>query len=535
MSAVAAPLSLPRPAMNPWVVAAAVVIPTFMEILDTTIANVSLRYIAGGLSASETDSEWVITSYLAANAVVLPMSGWLSVRLGRRNYFVLSILLFTISSGLCGMAGSLSQLIFFRVMQGLGGGGLQPSSQAILLDSFPAEKQGAAMTIYGVAGLMAPVVGPTLGGWITVDYNWRWIFYINLPIGLLAAVACYAVARDPDYLRQARERQRRSGQGFDFLGLGFLVVAITCWEVTLSKGQEWNWFGDPFWRIQILVGLLVVAVVGLIVWELRRPAPLVNFRVFTERNFVCCSLIIFAIYGILYGASTSLPALLQTLFTYDALQSGLDLSPAGIFAVVLLPIIGFLLGRRVDARWLIATGLVIISAGTYWMSLMNLQISPMYIIWPRVVLIVGLTFCFAPLNVAAYKYMPVALRGAAVGLFSLLRNEGGSVGTSVTQTIQERRAQFHTLRLNEFLDPLNPAVTSFGRLAQPYFYQQNGDPALSRLQSIGALATVRDQQANALAYFDCFWFFSVVALGLILLVFLMKPSAAEKGQHAGAE
>jgi len=211
------------------------------------------------------------------------------------------------------------------------------------------------------------------------------------------------------------------------------------------------------------------------------------------------------------------------------------LSPAGLFAVILLPIVGFLLGRRLDARWLIAIGLAIISAGTYWMSLMNLQISPMYIIWPRVVLIVGLTFCFAPLNVAAYKYMPVALRGAAVGLFALLRNEGGSVGTSVTQTIQERRAQFHVLRLNEFLDPLNPAVTSFGRQVEAYFLQRTGDPALSRLMSVGELANVRDQQANALAYFDCFWFFSVVALGLILMVLLMRPSAAEGGHHVAAE
>ena len=348
---------------NPWVVAAAVVVPTFMEILDTTIANVSLRYIAGGLSASATDSEWVITSYLAANAVILPISGWISTRLGRRNYFVMSIILFTVSSGLCGLATSLPQLVFFRVLQGLGGGGLQPSSQAILLDTFPPEKQGAAMTAYAIAGLMAPVFGPTVGGWITDNYSWRWIFYLNIPIGAIGAIACYRVAGDPQYLRELREAGKRNPQRFDFLGLLMLVVAMVCWEVTLSKGQEWDWFGDPFWRVQTLVILFVVALGGLLFWELRNVAPVVNFRPLAERNFWICSLIIFCAYGVLYGASTSLPALLQTLFGYDALQSGLVLSPAGLFALVTLPLVGFLLGRQLDARWLIVLGLATMASG----------------------------------------------------------------------------------------------------------------------------------------------------------------------------
>jgi MFS transporter, DHA2 family, multidrug resistance protein len=535
VSTVALSPSFERPAINPWIVACAVIVPTFMEILDTTIANVSLRYIAGGLSASATDSEWVITSYLAANAVILPISGWISTTLGRRNYFVLSICIFTVSSVLCGTAQSLNQLILFRVLQGLGGGGLQPSSQSILLDRFPPEKQGSAMTLYAVAGLMAPIVGPTLGGWITDNYSWRWIFYINLPIGIIAAVACYAVARDPEYLQRLRAERRKNPQPFDTIGLSLLVIAMVCWEVTLSKGQEWDWLGDPFGRVQTLVALFGIAFVGLLIWESRRPAPLVNFRPFANRNFTICSLIIFSIFAVLYGASTSLPALLQTLFGYDALQSGLVMSPSGIFAVITLPIVGFLLGRRFDARGLIAFGLLLVAAGSYWMSRMNLQISPMYIIWPRVVMIIGLSFCFAPLNVAAYKYMPVALRGAAVGMFSLLRNEGGSVGTSLAQTMQERRAQFHALRLGEFLDPLNPAVTSFGRQVQGYFLQQTGDPALSRLMSVAELANLRDQQASALAYFDCFWLFSIAALILIPLVLLMRRSAAEAGQHLAAE
>ena len=245
-----------RRAVNPWIVAAAVVVPTFMEVLDTTIANVALRYIAGGLSASVVDSEWVITSYLAANAIILPISGWLSAHLGRRNYFLLSIAIFTLASALCGMATSLGQIILFRVLQGLAGGGLQPSSQGVLLDSFPPEKQGAAMTLFGIAALIAPVVGPTLGGYLTDNYNWRWIFYINMPIGLVALVGSYFLLDDPDYLKQERAELASKPLNFDTIGLGLLAIVMSCWEVMLSKGQQWDWFGDPFWRVQTLAIVL---------------------------------------------------------------------------------------------------------------------------------------------------------------------------------------------------------------------------------------------------------------------------------------
>src|SRR5438067_859393 len=247
-----------RPRINPWIVAIAVVIPTFMEVLDTTIANVALRYIAGGLSASGVDSEWVITSYLAANATILPISGWISARLGRRNYFLLSIAVFTIASALCGMATSLEQLILFRVLQGLAGGGLQPSSQAVLLDSFPPEKQGAAMTMFGVAALLAPIVGPTLGGYLTVNYDWRWIFYINIPVGGLGFLACYLLVDDPDYLKSERAELLRRPLNFDYIGLGLLTLILSSWEVMLSKGQEWDWYNDRSWRVQTLFGLFVL-------------------------------------------------------------------------------------------------------------------------------------------------------------------------------------------------------------------------------------------------------------------------------------
>jgi DHA2 family multidrug resistance protein len=529
MSAAALPLPLARRVISPWLVAAVVVIPTFMEVLDTTVANVSLRYIAGGLSAAVSDSEWVITSYLAANAIVVPISGWLAVRLGRRNYFLASIALFTISSGLCGMATSLWQIILFRAMQGLAGGGLQPSSQGILIDSFPQEKQGAAMTLFAVAALLAPVIGPTLGGWITVQYEWRWIFYINVPVGLLALVACYVLVEDPEYLKVETASAARRKTQFDSIGLGLLVIAMASWEVVLSKGQEWDWFGDPFWRVQTLALLFTVCLGGLIVWETRHKSPIINFRPLLERNFAISCIMIFCAYAVLLGTSTSLPALLQSLFGYDALASGIVLSPAGVSAIMCLPVVGFLLGRRLDARWLIGTGLLVVAAANYWMSQMNLAISPWQVVWPRVVLILGLSMMFAPLNVAAFLYVPRELRGAAVGLFALLRNEGGSVGTSLAQTLQERREQFHTLRLNEWLTHFHPAVNAFSQKTQELLLQKTGDANLSQSMSLQVLANIREQQASSLAYFDCFWAFAVLALGVSLLVLVMKRSIAEPG------
>ncbi|MHB1421588.1 MAG: DHA2 family efflux MFS transporter permease subunit [Gemmataceae bacterium] len=524
-----------RSAINPWIVAVAVVIPTFMEVLDTTIANVALRYIAGGLSASNVDSEWVLTSYLAANATILPISGWLSARLGRRNYFLLSIAVFTLASALCGMATSLGQIILFRVIQGLAGGGLQPSSQGILLDAFPPEKQGAAQTMFGIAALLAPVVGPTLGGYLTVQYNWRWIFYINIPVGLLALLMGYFVVEDPDYLKRERAELRRQPLHFDYIGLGFLALVMSCWEIMLSKGQEWDWLGDPFWRIQTLMTLFGLGLFLLLFRELRIANPVVNFRPLGERNLAASCIIIFCAYAVLYGASTSLPGLLQSLFGYDAYVSGLVQSPSGVFSILMMLLVGVLLGRGADARWLIAGGLLIMAGGCYWMSRMNLSISPWQVVWPRVVMICGLSMIFAPLNVAAFKYIPRHLRGAAVGLFALLRNEGGSVGTSMAQTIEQRRLQFHLARTGEYLDPLNPTVNAFVDRGRALFFQQAGDPAGARQMTLQRLAELRQGQAESLAYFDVFWLCAVLGVGLVFLVLLMKRSVAEQGAHMAAE
>jgi DHA2 family multidrug resistance protein len=525
---------VPRRKYNHWIVACAVIVPTFMEVLDTTIANVALRYIAGGLSAAEVDAEWVITSYLAANAIVLPISGWLAAHLGRRNYFLISIAVFTLASALCGIAGSLIEIIVFRVIQGLAGGGLQPCSQGILLDSFPPEKQGSAMTLFGIAALIAPIVGPTLGGWLCVNYDWRWIFLINIPVGLIALAASYAVVEDPEYLQQ--ERANRSGPvRFDYIGLGLLVLVMSCWEVLLSKGQQWDWLGDPFGRVQVLLTLLVLGAIFLLVREFRTDHPIIDFRVLGERNFTMSCIVLFSAYAVLYCSSISLPAMLQSLFGYDAYRAGLVLSPGGISSISMMLVVGFLMGRGVDARWLIGAGLVVMAISNFWMSRMNLLISPWQVVWPRMVLTAGLGLIFAPINVAAYKYTPQHLRGAAIGLASLLRNEGGSVGTSLVQTIEARREQFHLSRLGESLSTFDPGVQSFLVQARAYFLQQTGDPVSSHLMGVQVLANLRQQQAASLAYFDIFVMASVVSALLVGLVFFMKRSVAEKGEHVGGE
>ncbi len=524
-----------RRSINPWLIAVAVVIPTFMEVLDTTIANVALRYIAGGLSAPATDSEWVITSYLAANAIILPISGWLATRMGRRNYFLLSIAIFTIASAMCGMATSLNALIAARVLQGLAGGGLQPSSQGVLLDAFPAEKQGAAQTVFGIAALLAPVIGPTLGGYITDNYGWRWIFYINVPVGILALLMCYALVTDPEYFKDQRARAKREHRPFDALGLCLLAVTMTCWEIVLSKGQEWDWFGDPFLRVQTLFVLFAGCLAALIYREMRIANPLINFRTLKDRNFRSCCIIIFCAFAVLYANTTQLPGLLQSLFGYDATTSGLVLSPAGIGSIVALVVVGALLQRGVDTRYLMAAGLLVMALGNLWFSRLNLSISPWQVVWPRVVLICGLSMIFAPLNVAAFARIPRELRPAAVGLLALLRNEGGSVGTSMAQTILQRREQFHTLRLNEHLDALSPRVNQFLDQTRAFFTQLTGDPARSQQMALGALERLRHQQAASLAYFDVFWTSAALAFVLVFLVLLMRKSAAEKGAHIAPE
>ena len=530
-----APTAASRPAVNPWLVATAVVVPTFMEFLDTTVCVTSLRYIAGGLSATEVDSDWVMTSYLAANATILPITGWLSAHFGRRRYFLLCISVFTIASVFCGMATSLGQLILYRVIQGLAGGGLQPCSQGVLIDSFPPEKQGSAQTMFGVAGLLAPVIGPTLGGYLTVFYNWRWVFFINVPIGVIGYVLCHYLVDDPDYLKKERAELSRRPFNFDYIGLGLLALAMACWEILLSKGQEWDWYNDPFWRVQVLFLLFVLCLGGLVFREMTISNPVVNFRPLGERNLAAACIIMFLSFAILYGAGVALPSLLQVLFGYDAYVSGLVQSPAGVFSILMMIVASVLLSWRTDARWLIAGGLLVMAAANYWMALMNLSISPWYVVWPRVVLVAGTSLLWAPLNVAAFRYTPQHLRAAAVGLFALLRNEGGSVGLSLAKIFEQRRVQLHLARLGENLGPLNPHVHFFFSRGQAFAMQQTGDLARSQHMTLQALDDLRQQQAASMAFFDVFWLFAVLSLGLVLLVLVMKRSVAEPGERIGGE
>jgi DHA2 family multidrug resistance protein len=516
-------------------VAFVVVVPTFMEILDTTIANVALRYIAGGLAAAQSDSDWVITSYLAANAIILPITGWLSAHLGRRRYFLLSIAIFTLASAACGFATSLEQMILFRIIQGLAGGGLQPCSQGILMDSFPPEKQGTAMTLFGVAAILGPIVGPTLGGWLCVNYDWRDIFLINVPIGIFSLIAGNWLVEDPDYIKKEVAEYRRQPLNFDFIGLGVLSLVMSCWEIMLSKGQEWDWLGDPFYRVQTLLILFVGGLAFLIFHELQTANPIINFRCLKERNLSLSCVILFFAFAVVYCSCIALPSLLQGLFGYDALSSGMMMSPAGISSMIAMIVAGALMGRQADARWLVLSGLIIMAVASYARSQMNLQIGPWQVIWPHMLVMLGIGLVFAPISVAAYKYIPPELRGAAVGLASLLRTEGGSVGTSMTKIIQDRRDQFHLSRIDETLNPLNSHVQGFMEKTGAFFYQRIGDPVRSQLLGLQSLDDQRQQQAAAFAYFDVFFLCAVVALVLVVLVPFMKRSVAEPGQHIGGE
>jgi DHA2 family multidrug resistance protein len=391
------------------------------------------------------------------------------------------------------------------------------------------------MTLFGVAAIIAPIVGPTLGGWLCVDYNWRWIFLVNVPIGVFSLVAAHAVVEDPDYLK--RERAELSGRplNFDYIGLGLLVLVMSCWEIMLSKGQEWDWLSDPFGRVQTLVIIQVLGLGLLIYREMRIASPIINFRVLGERNFTIACVVLFSAYAVVYAASIALPGMLQTLFGYDALRSGLVMSPSGASSLAAMVFVGILMGRGADARWLVGAGLVVMAAGCYWMALMNLQISPWQVVGPRMVLTLGLGLLFAPMSVAAYKYVPAHLRGAAVGLLSLLRTEGGSVGTSMATTVRERREQFHLARLTDYLGPLNSHVQEYVGPARDFFLQKTGDVARSLQLGVQSLDDLRQQQAASLAYFDVFWLCGVLSLALVVLVLFMKRSVAEKGEHIGAE
>src|SRR5262245_45587428 len=365
-----------KPSFNPWLIAAAVMLATFMEVLDTSVANVSLPHIAGNLSATPEESTWVLTSYLISNALILPATNWLGYFFGRKRFLVVCIAIFTLSSALCGAAGSLGMLLLARVIQGAGGGALQPIAQAVLLESFPAERRGSAMAVYGLGVVVAPIIGPTLGGWITDNYSWRWIFYINVPIGILAVLMAHWFVEDPPYIRNQRPGR------IDYIGFGLMALGLAALQIVFDKGQELDWFSSSF--ITWAIVLAVVAFAACIIWELHSREPIVNLRVLTNRNFAVGTFLIAILGIVLYGTIALLPLFLQTLIGYPALQSGLAVSPRGIGAVISMIIVGRLV-NRVDGRYLIACGFSVLAFSTYLLSDIDLQISMKSIVWPQII------------------------------------------------------------------------------------------------------------------------------------------------------
>jgi MFS transporter, DHA2 family, multidrug resistance protein len=504
-----------RPAVNPWIIALAVTLATFMEVLDTSIANVSLPHIAGSLSAGQDESTWVLTSYLVSNAIVLPLSGWLSSIVGRKNFYMGCVALFTISSFLCGLAPNLGVLILCRVLQGVGGGGLQPSEQAILADTFPPAKRGMAFAIYGVAVVTAPAIGPTLGGWITDNFSWRWIFFINIPVGILSLLLTSRLIQDPPYFRRRRLRETH----IDYIGLSFVALGLGALQVVLDKGQRDDWFESQF--ISILTMISVASLLFVIFWEWRQKDPIIDLHLFRDRNFSISNLLMFMLGFALLGSTLLLPLFMQTMLGYTAQQAGLALMPGGLAIMALLPLVGFLLSRY-SPRWLLVFGLVVLAASLFHMTTFSLQIDFRTTTVARLLQAVGMAFLFVPINTAAYASLPREKNNAASGLMNLARNIGGSVGISVVTTMLDRRAQIHLTNLSSHLSAGNTTLQSRMRgLMQ--MLQSHGRPA----GAAGAYAMIQgtvQRQAVMLSYIDCFWFLGVAILCMIPAVFLMKKS-----------
>ncbi len=521
----------PARVVNPWLIALTVTIATFMEVLDTSIANVALPHIAGNLGAGIDDANWVLTSYLVANAMIIPLSSWLSTALGRKRYYMGCVALFTLTSALCGLAASLPMLILWRIVQGVAGGGLQPVSQAILLDTFPAERRAAGMAVYGVAALTAPVLGPTLGGWITDNYSWRWIFYINIPAGLLSLFLNGLFVEDPGYLKHERASLFLRGLRIDYIGISLIALGLGSLEVVLDKGQEWDWFGS-----QAIVVLTVLTTVGLamgLVWELHHPQPFINLRLLRDRSFLVGCIIVSSTYAVLYGSTLLLPQMMQGLMRYDATNAGLVLSPAGFASMITMILSAAILRLGVDARWLIGIGGAIMGLSSSWLAMLDLQAGPLQIVWPRVVQMAAAGLMFAPLAAAAVLYLPKTEMNNASGLYNMLRNEGSSIGIGLSTAVLQRRLQLHSFRLTEALQPLSTATTNALETTGRFFTHLTGDPSRGQLMGLHAIRLVRDQQAYTQAFLDCFWVFTLIALAIVPLTLLMKRSVVEGNVHIG--
>ena len=507
---------------NPWAVALIVTMATFMEVLDTAIANVSLKHIAGSLSVSPDESTWVLTSYLVSNAVVLPISGWVATRVGRKRFYLTCVFLFTASSFLCGLAPNLGLLIFFRVLQGIGGGGLGPSEQAILADTFPPVKRGMAFAVYGMAVVLAPAIGPTLGGFITDHYSWRWVFFINVPVGIVSMLLSSRVLVDPPHLVEAKKRVGP----IDGVGLGLIAVGLGTLEYVLDKGQEEDWFNSH--SIFIFATVAAVSLVSFVLWEWKQEHPVVEVRLFRDRNFAVSNLMMMVLGMALYGSTVLLPLYLQVWMGYSAQDAGMALSPGGFVVILLLPIVGKLLGK-VDARYLIAFGFLVTSAALLHMAhTLYPGIDFRTAVLMRIFQTCGIAFLFVPINSIVYNGVPPQKNNQVSGIVNLSRNMGGDIGIALVTTLIARRSQFHQARIVEHVVPSGELDARLAAIAQ--HLQQLGVGAVQSTKMASAqLYAEVIKQAQTLAYLDVLLLLSIftaIMVPAVLLTRKVKPGAA---------
>jgi len=501
---------------NPWVVALTVTLATFMEVLDTSIANVSLPHIAGNLSVSQDESTWVLTSYLVSNAIVLPVSGWFSTRIGRKRFYMSCVVIFTLSSFLCGIAPNLGLLIFFRVLQGIGGGGLQPSEQAILADTFPPRKRGMAFAIYGMAVVLAPAIGPTLGGYITDHFSWRWVFLINVPVGLVSLILTNRVVVDPPHLVQAKK-----GLGpIDGIGLGLVALGLGCLEYVLDRGQEDDWFHSG--SITAFALISAIALVAFVIWEWRHKHPIVDIRLFKIRSFAASNVMMLVLGMALFGSTVLLPQYMQIWMGYTAQQAGMALSPGGVTVILLLPLVGRLVSRY-DARWLIAFGFAVLSLSLLHMAHtiypgIDFQTAMMLRIYQSV----GFAFLFVPINTVAYAGVPPSKNNQVAGIVNLSRNMGGDIGIALVTTLIARRSQVHQANLAEHLDAGNQLLAArMAGIARALQHAGSTSVEAAR-QAYGAVYRQLVQQAQTLAYQDVLFLLACFTGAMVPLVFLTR-------------
>jgi len=518
-----------KPKFNPWLIAVVVAMAAFMEVLDTSIANVALPHMAGDLGASNDESTWVLTSYLVSNAIVLPISGWLAGLFGRKRFFLLCIFMFTTSSLLCGIAPSLGMLILFRVIQGVGGGGLQPMAQAILADTFPPQKRGLAFALYGITTIMAPTIGPTLGGWLTDNYSWRWIFYINLPVGILTLFLVYRMVEDPPYLA----RMKSAGVRVDYIGIGLLALGVGALQVLLDKGQEDDWFGSHF--IIALVLTSAICLIALVFWELHTKTPVIDVRMFKSFNFAVASLMMFFLGMLLFASLVMMPQFLQTLMGYTAQSAGLVLSGASIIILLEMPVVGQLT-TKIPAKYIMAFGWIGLAFGMYYSTRrLDLLISFSSASRLRIVQAFGLGFLFVPINLSAYVGVPSEKGNSVSGLINFMRNIGSSVGTSLVTTVLARRAQFHQSMLGYHATNYDPAFRDQLAGLSAQLSHVGASPPDAQAQAYGRLYQGLQVQSQTLAYIDMYQLLAIAAGIMFLLAFIVRKNDPTSGGHVMAE